>query len=107
MSNNKQSMKNTNNKEQVADSNGALNQIKKVSNKFLQNAESTHLYNDKLFIVHFYPNLNKGTWQCCDSRHLIRATAITKQEAIDLCHKHWHEYAIKEKGGNNEETKNT
>ena len=93
-------MKNTNNKEQVADSNSALTEIKKMSNKFLQDAESTHLYNGKLFIVHFYPNLNEGTWQCSDSRHSIRARAITKQKAIDLCHKHWHEYAIKENGGN-------
>jgi len=65
-----------------------------MSNIWLEDAESTHMYNGQAFVVDFYAHPTGGTWQCCDSRHWTRARATTKQEAIELCHKEWDEYII-------------
>jgi len=63
-----------------------------MSNPFLQDGESTHEYNNQMFVVDFYPHPLGNTWQCSDSSHYIRARANTKQEAIDQAHKEWDEY---------------
>ena len=63
-----------------------------MSNPFLEDGESTHEYNNQMFVVDFYPHPLGNTWQCSDSNHYIRARANTKQEAINKAHKEWDEY---------------
>ena len=63
-----------------------------MSNPFLEDGESTHEYNNQMFVVDFYPHPLGNTWQCSDSSHYIRARANTKQEAIDQAHKEWDDY---------------
>lgn len=76
-----------------------------MSNPFLEDGESTHEYNNQMFVVDFYPHPLGNTWQCSDSSHYIRARANTKQEAIDQAHKEWDEHKkIKAMTNNNQQT---
>ena len=66
-----------------------------MQNPFLQDGESTHIYNGRTFIVDFYPHQSGGTWQCSDSGHIVRMRASTKDEAIRLTHERWDNYIKK------------
>ena len=86
-------MFNTNtNADNVTDKIMSNNKQSIMSNPFLQDGESTHEYNNQIFVVDYYPHTNGVTWQCCDANHYFRTRANTKEEAIKECHKKWDKY---------------
>lgn len=68
------------------------NKQSSIGNPFLQDAESTHEYNNQMFVVDYYPHPNGGTWQCCDANHYFRTRAKTKEKAIQEAHNEWDKH---------------
>ena len=73
------------------------NKQSSVGNPFLQDAESTHEYNNCMFVVDYYPHPNGGTWQCSDANHYIRTRANTKEKAIQEAHNEWDKHKNNER----------
>ena len=59
-------------------------------NPFLEDGESTHVYNGQAFVVDYYPDCDM--WQCSDGRHFVRGSGNTKAEAIQSAHEQWDAY---------------